>query len=86
VSYINLLIGYGRGLHESILSAARSFRKNEEAIGYADRLGRVNGELGRGKVTRVAERLNVGLTERAREGGDCNALTREGEEEQDSAS
>ena len=39
--------------------------KNEEVIGYADRLGRVNGEPGRGKVTRVAERSTVGLTENA---------------------
>jgi hypothetical protein len=39
--------------------------KNEEVIGYADRLGRVNGEPGRGEVTRMAERSNVGLTESA---------------------
>jgi hypothetical protein len=37
--------------------------KNEEVIGYADRLGRVNGEPGRDKGTRVAERSNMGLTE-----------------------
>ena len=38
---------------------------NEEIIGYADRLGRVYSEPGRGKVTRVAERSNVSLTENA---------------------
>jgi len=37
-------------------------RKNEEVIGYTDTLWRVNGEPARGKVTRVAERSNEGLT------------------------
>ena len=39
--------------------------KNEEVIGYADTLQRVNGEPVRGKVTRVAERSNEGLTKSA---------------------
>ena len=37
-------------------------RKNGEVIGHADRPGKANGEPGRGKVTRMAERSNVGLT------------------------
>ena len=52
-------------MYHRLISSLDVPRKNREVIRYTDGLRRANGEPGLGKVTRVVEKSNEGLTKSA---------------------